>query len=446
MRIVSRCSATAALILLVMAVLPWGCGRPIAVTDDATPAAMEVTPDTTASRPPVVLPPSETPPSAGDNTPPLAPVPITPEKAEPPAEPAVSESPPKPAEEPKPPEIPEQFAARLRQIKDGMTYEQVVSIIGPPAFTVSGAGTDTVIYQWSGDGAKFAARFEKNRLTRKSGVKSAGDDTEQKPSLSQEQYDAVKEGMTLEDVTALLHVEAQRITDKGPEYSVYKWMDEAGSSFTARFEKGKLVRKTGFYVAPLKKEGENEAGAEGEADTAAEEDTEQSPPPEPAAPAEEVQDVAPETEPAPQDSEQANPPEQTPVPVRESKVRVLGAARREKRIAQEPPEIAGRSYKPKAKLPEFTYSLRRGAFEVRIHNEGDAAARVGIRKENRGKDTSIGAGSVKSFYVDQGTYNLYYLFSNEPYTLQKGPSITIDGWFLSDVEVFVRDESASANE
>ncbi len=44
--------------------------------------------------------------------------------------------------------------------------------------------------------------------------------------------------------------------------------------------------------------------------------------------------------------------------------------------------------------------------------------------------------------MDRGTYQLYYIYSDDPYTLHHGQSIPIDGMFLADVEVTLIDQEA----
>lgn len=462
---ISRC-CLGVLCSIAAALTPWGCGSPEPVPAPA--AQPEPPPELTDREPPRPEPPvpADADTVAAANTMAVAPAPVPPPAEAVPATPAPEESAPEAsekskAEDEKKAEKPGLTSARLKDLKEGLTYEEVVAQIGAPGFTISGSGSETVLYQWSSEDTRFLARFEQGKLTGKSvdrAVPDAGD-TNLKPELTKEQYDGVTVGMPIEEVLALLDVEAKVVTDGGRDYAIYKWTDKLGSNFTARFEDGKLVRKTGFYVAPLdksKETPESEPPSEDEepgTDEFPDDSREEAPAEEgePALPVEEPAPPAPEApvaaEPAAPEPEPSAPEVQQPVaPARDPRVRVTGSTRRAREAETEVSPVAGRSYKPKAKLPKFTYSLRRGVYEVRIHNTSNSTAKVGVRKGNRGKDAAIPPGQTKSFYVDQGSYETYYVIKDDPYTLQRGPGIIIDGLYLSNLELFLFDQYAPGPE
>ncbi len=158
-----------------------------------------------------------------------------------------------------------------------MSYEEVLQLIGMPGVTVATNGIDSVVYKWTSDGGSFLGKFQGGKLLRKTVQSRPKTEEESDTShvLTQEQYNDVKEGMTLEEVLDRLDVQARLVTDDSQQdVTIYKWTDDHGSSFTARFENGKLVRKTGFYVGPLEKpsplevsESEGEESAESMAET-----------------------------------------------------------------------------------------------------------------------------------------------------------------------------------
>ena len=363
-----------------------------------------------------------------------------------------------------PPEKPGFTLANLNRMEEGMSYGEVAGLVGPPGVTVARDGTSSTVYKWNKEGASFLAKFKDGKLVRKSTIRSkTGEKVEgekkDSPELTEDQYHQVREGMDLEEVLTLLDVEAHAVSDGGGDVAIYRWQDEKGSRFTARFEGGKLVRKSGIYVASMERSGKAEG--ESEAEAAAAEAPEEAEKDEPGAMAEEGEIEGEEAE-EPEAEEPARrrrrlavgeawpseepdqdvPPPQSLEPEPERRVSVAGETRRTREAEEMPPELQGRSYKPKAKLPDCTYSLRRGSYEVRIYNEGGSRVEAGLRAGKRGKDLSISPGSRKSVWVDQGVYQLYFIYNNAPYTLNGGQSINIDGVFLTDVEIHLIDEAA----
>lgn len=354
-----------------------------------------------------------------------------------------------------------------------MSYEEVLQLIGMPGVTVATNGIDSVVYKWTSDGGSFLGKFQEGKLLRKTVQSSLnpGEESDTSRVLTQEQYDEVKEGMTLEEVLDLLDVHARLITDDSQQdIAIYKWTDTHGSSFTARFENGKLVRKTGFYVGPLEKPSPPEVS-----ESEGEETAEMAQRPETPTQEEEAEESEEDfTETAPRDTgssvitaEETSVPESSVSeevfePIAEptprvktarttSRVRVAGATRRARELeaaemSGTTSPVSGRSYKPKAKLPDYTYSFRRGAYEVRLRNSSDASAKVGLRAGNRGKDVRIPPRGEASIFVDRGTYELYYVYADSPYTLHHGGGIRIADAFQTNIRVTLVNETSQIGE
>ncbi len=347
--------------------------------------------------------------------------------------------------------------ANMLAIREGMEHSEVMALFNSPGVTISSSGSESAIYRWSAEGASFLGRFEDGRLTRKTLL--GGDKDKEKakdgaqPVLTEAQYNSVHEDMSLQDVMNMLNVEARLVSGGGEHVVIYKWTDEKGSTFTARFEDGKLVRKTGLVVAPL--EPSKEAGSDEEPAPEDEEPEESE-----ATEGEEVhkeelegeegegeergvidlRDRFPADEIEPGDFEAPAEEEQTYVRER-PQVRVAGADRRAREAEGEPSPVQGRSYKPKAKLPKYSHSLRRGSYEVRVFNHGESKVSAGLRSEKRGKDLTISPGGHRSVRVDRGVYEVYFIYKDAPYTLHRGQRVPIDGEFLADVSVHLFNEA-----
>ncbi len=352
-------------------------------------------------------------------------------------------------------EPPALTAERLEQLQEGMSFDEVMHLVGRPEVLVAQRGDDSLIYRWSQDGTSLLGRFEKGVLVRKS-VQAAPDaaPAEGEPRrITHEQYEEVQEGMTLDEVLALLDVEGRPVSQSSESVFIYKWTDDMGSSFTARFEDGVLVRKTGLHIAALPKEDKKTPvpTPTGAVETVAEETATAEPmseavaedmPPQPVRrPRRDVdweayvREEAPPAMPPEPEAAYEKIPQQTVPP----RVTVARGDRRSRENSQLPPELQGRSYRPKARLPDYTYSLRRGVYEVRVHNAGDSAVQVGLRAERRGLDARIPPGGTRSFHVDRGNYAVYYIYDSAPYTLRQGSTLAIDGMFMADLSLTIFD-------
>lgn len=338
----------------------------------------------------------------------------------------------------------------MKSIAEGMTYEEVQAQIGDPGVLVSGNSEKTTLYRWSEGGINFLARFENGVLKRKNLMfdgKPVRNPSPELKKIDQSIYDSVREGMTYEQVMSLIGMDAQPITKSGENVAIYKWADAQGSSFTARFENDTLTRKNGLYIAP--KPAEEPAAAEGgaeEGETAGDDAEEPEPEEEDGVTMEDLQRIRERNasreeayeEPAPEEPARGETPPAAET-TRGGKVKVAGATRREREKESGDPN-AGRSYKPRAELPKFPHSLRNGNYEIRVNNISDSDVKAVVLSDEGGIKLDIGAGGRRSAKVNQGTFVLYFIYDDDPYTLHRGGAIPIGQW-MTDMEVTIIGES-----
>lgn len=333
---------------------------------------------------------------------------------------------------------------QLASISVGMSLDDVQKAMGLEAQTISSNNVSSAILKWTDDtGRSLVAKFEDGELVRKSSFVPAGGSAEEKtadgPKITQELYDGIASGMALEDIDSLLGLTGRRIAEGRENIVIYKWVDDTGSNFTAKFENGALVHKTGFYVSPLKEE--TAAASLGAEDTGE---------PEPEAEVAAVRGLPPESDGAqpahvePPAAEPAVTPPSRPqvTSVKPQRVRVAGTTRREREAANRDPDQPMGAYKPKAKLPDYTWSLRRGSYEVRVHNSTGSRVRVGLRSGQGGKDITISSGGTQSFRVDRASYDLFYVFDDSPYKLHRSSGIVLDGFYYGDIEIMLFNENS----
>lgn len=334
---------------------------------------------------------------------------------------------------------------KLRAIRDGMSYGEIEALIGFPGLTISSNGADKYIVRWAGEaGVTFLAKFEEDRLVQKRATpRLAETPPPSDAELTRAEYDRVQLGMNFDEVLALLGIQPLQLTRTDAPVAIYRWQDEKGASFTARFENGRLTRKSGLSILPIQKEEtppakekpETAPPPDNQEDAAAQakpdEEGEWMPPPSPEA----KTAAAPPAETAPP-ADTASP---APAP-RPGRVRVIGGTRTEETGAR------GNARSRRAELPDYTYSLREGRMELRIYNDSDVAVRIGIRADKRGRDLSIGPRSYRSIFLDRGVYSLYYIFSDEPDTRYASRPINLGGAYANDLEVVLFNESYDVRE
>lgn len=77
-----------------------------------------------------------------------------------------------------------------------------------------------------------------------------------------------------------------------------------------------------------------------------------------------------------------------------------------------------------AKWPALTSELS-GGMEVRVRNPNEFSVKVGLRSGGKGKDFTVAANGVKSAYVPNGSYDIYFQYSTDPDGLYQGDSFTL---------------------
>ncbi|MCC6145714.1 MAG: hypothetical protein IT368_18050 [Candidatus Hydrogenedentes bacterium] len=378
-----------------------------------------------------------------------APEPATPAEAPKAAEPdPVPPAGPSPADQPAPvaPPDPDKLfllsTDRLDMIDIGMSYDTIQALLESPGETISSGAKDVVLLKWTDpQGTSFVGRFEDGKLVQKSTLQPGVPDDEAHTPLhllTQSDYNAIQPGMSVREAMARLSFPAKSVSGGSTDVQMFKWEDDLGSSFIARFEDGKLVRKTGFTVVPAGEpdaEGMAEEGSEEGAATETEEGPVENEVRAPREPGASTPEAAPEADRAPQERRvfRTTPPER--------RVYVAGESRRDRQESRQDPNKPAGSYAPKAALPDFTWSLRRGAYEIRINNPSNSRVEVGLRNGKGGRDAIVSAGGSHSFQVDRGTYQIYYIYSDDPYTRYGGQSLVLDGYRLTDVDITLFDEA-----
>ena len=336
----------------------------------------------------------------------------------------------------------------LLQISEGMTYEEIRTILGEPGVRVAGSESSGEIYRWSAGGLSFTARIENGKLVRKrileDGRPVRGPNRIPEKNLDQALYDAIREGMTFDQVLAILGMEPQPVLRPDSDVVVYRWSDPSGASFTARFENGVLVRKNGLYMLPRNKATSetpvsNAESAPGSGEQAAPESenrpaTGQEHPPVPAEPS--------SAEPAPESAVASSETDS---------VSETATSNTAKAPAQEtPPATASKpensAEKPsrqrirRASLPRFAHRLRSGSYEIRVNNLSDSDVEAALLSDNGGLRLDLRAGTSQSVKVPEGNYVLYFIYDKEPGTLNRGSVIPISEW-RADVDLFLIGES-----
>ena len=326
--------------------------------------------------------------------------------------------------------------AMLSEITEGMAVDAVRGIVGSSGHVVAQADVDSAIMRWTDEnGNVFVAKFEDGHLKRKYILSPDGaalDEAGNGRTLERADYEAISPGMTVEEVTQALGLPPRQITSDHAQVIIFSWRDAAGSSFVARFEDGKLIQKSGFFVAPL----EEKEDATAEAEPGEGEGEPEGEPPPPRDNRRLIRESIPRQPPV-QEPAPAPQPQVTSV-APPSRVRVVGGRREPE---PDVPENQRGSYQPRAKLPEFTWGLRRGAYEMRIENTTDTRVQAGLRAGAYGKDITIPANSTRTIGVDRASYQLYYIFDDAPYTLHSGANIDLQGDFLADVRITLFNQS-----
>ncbi len=328
------------------------------------------------------------------------------------------------------------------KVKLGMTYEEVVSLLGEPDYLITQSSDKQMkLYRWNREEKVLYGRFENGILKRYSGRTETSENVPN--PLTRELYDQLKEGMELDEVVAILQRAGTQVSSDNKGGTLYLWTDKGGSSFSARFENNKLVRKSGFYVRPAPIN-ENQMTEETQTEESTEESGEENTTEEIEANSiEEEKEEQPQTveEPVYQQSNRIAPPsvnrQQMQTRPENRRIIYAGSPKKFSDENQKNDFIKSSSLRRKAKLPDYTYQLRDGSYEIRIYNPLDTSVKVGLRSGKRGKNISIPAGGEKTVKVPRGNYQFVYIRDDEPSELQQGGTVQIDGLFVGDIEVML---------
>lgn len=267
----------------------------------------------------------------------------------------------------------------------------------------------------------------------------------------------IQRGMAPGDVAALAGTPGYAIGGDGGAIRVVRYEDPQGNYFTVRYDHGALRTHSGLHQAQPPPTGMPHAAS--------------APSPPAAAGDRPVAEIAPGVfipleRAVTASSSQPRGVDSTPVPVPPDDARDSSGIRwstpdengggagepaRERSVV-----VAGgrnrddggqdaRSYRPRARLPDFTRSLGEGVFELRFVNPGEAAVRVGIRRDNLGLDTTVPPGDRASMKVDRGVYQLYFIRESEPYTRYEAEPIRIDGLIATDLEIRLDPEDVAVS-
>lgn len=325
----------------------------------------------------------------------------------------------------------------FNKVNVGMSYEDVIKILGEPDILVSQDSEGRMkLYRWTREGKSLYGRFENGKLTRHSQRSEPG--TNNISPLTRELYEQLKIGMELDEVVALLQRPGTKVSSDDKGETLYLWTDKEGSSFSARFSNNKLVRKSGFYVRPISESDEIEEAQpyqEEPEESSITEPTQQTN--EAEAPVLKDTQTQVVEQPMSQETEELVPQttNQDQTKIVSNNRRIIYSGPRDKNVENQEAAAKQVSGRRKAKLPDYTYRLKDGSYEMKIYNPLDTPVKVGIRSGKRGRDISIPAGGSKTLKVSRGNYQIFYIREDDPSVLQEGGSIQIDGLFVGDVEV-----------
>lgn len=136
---------------------------------------------------------------------------------------------------------------KFSKITDGMTYEEVVNIIGSEGTVMSETGTPgsafhTVMYEFKTDGFMSVSTmtFQGGKLINKTQFGLGSSNTE----ISLEQFNNLQNGMTTEEVFAILGGEGEIISQSG-DIVMYSYTGKTlGANASIMFQGGKLISKS----------------------------------------------------------------------------------------------------------------------------------------------------------------------------------------------------------
>ncbi|MGG2111893.1 hypothetical protein ABFY60_15445 [Lysinibacillus pakistanensis] len=136
---------------------------------------------------------------------------------------------------------------KFKQIKEGMTFEEVFNIVGSKGKVISETGTDgdsnhIVIYEFETDGSFSTANmtFQGNKLINKTQIGMGSSDVK----VTIDQFKKLENGMTETQVFEILGGEGDLISESGT-LKMYTYAGEKTlSSVAITIQDGKLMNKT----------------------------------------------------------------------------------------------------------------------------------------------------------------------------------------------------------
>lgn len=138
--------------------------------------------------------------------------------------------------------------SKYDQIKSGMSYKDVVKILGEgkEAASDSTAGIKTKMYQWNIDGDYISVMFQNDKVINK--AHGSLDIKTTSKTITLEMYNKVKEGMTYEQVKNILGEGEEMSSSEmsGIKIVMYNWVNPGGSNMNVLFQNNKLVTKAQF--------------------------------------------------------------------------------------------------------------------------------------------------------------------------------------------------------
>jgi len=87
-------------------------------------------------------------------------------------------------------------------------------------------------------------------------------------------------------------------------------------------------------------------------------------------------------------------------------------------------DLAPKKIVKQAALPTYKDDLN-GSNPVRVRNPNNFSVLAGLRSANKGKNFTVGAKGVRTVYVPNGKYDIYFVYSNEPDALYKGNEFSL---------------------
>ena len=248
-------------------------------------------------------------------------------------------------------------------------------------------------------------------------------------------YLRVKPGLTYEQVCEVVGHDSMLISGKLGGDKIVKWRNPDKSFFAARFRNNVLERVTDLGYPPperklaemagdLKMPGEGSVALETDKEETARElprEGERAAVEEPASQeggepvkeegeADQAQDAGQTAEDTGEEAS-AEPNEETAAP---------------KNVVRVEPNVKPEPRPRKAQLPRFTQGINRGPHDIYLHNETDATVTVGLRTQTkRGRDLTIPPGGVTAAYLSNGTYQVFYIDTSQPYELKSAGELVI---------------------